>query len=327
MATTFTIYLPEHAPPGAVDAAVEAVESLEGLEQRWTVYDAASEVSRINAAAGTRPVRVSHATASIIRRAIEISDATAGAFDITAGPLVDAWGFSLRRGGMPDDAAIEAARASVNFRDVCVDVDERTVELRRRGMKINLGGIGKGAAVDRLASRMRESGVEDFLIHGGGSSVYAAGDQNPPDDDASVSAPPSTAEEANRRADLVIDPQTPNPRGWRVDIAHPTRSGASVGSFWVRNSAVGTSGSGKRFFHYRGRRYGHVIDPRTGRPAGDWSQVTVITPHAADADALGTAMFVLGDAPRPPGFDPPPHAVLPADPKPDQPLHWRSLPS
>ena len=125
--------------------------------------------------------------------------------------------------------------------------------------------IGKGDALDRIAARLQADGISDFLLHGGSSSVVAVGDQ----------------EEGSGL-------------GWAVGIAHPTKPKRRLGGIWLRNRALATSGSGKQFFHHRGRRYGHVIDPRTGYPAGDLMSLTVIMESAADADACATGFFVAG---------------------------------
>ena len=132
-------------------------------------------------------------------------------------------------------------------------------------MSINLGGIGKGDALDQIADELRRGGLDDFLLHGGSSSVLAAGDQT-----------------ANSGL------------GWAIGIAHPSKPKRRLAGVRLRNQALATSGSGKQFFHHRGKRYGHVIDPRTGFPAGDLASLTVIMNSAADADACGTGLFVAG---------------------------------
>lgn len=132
-------------------------------------------------------------------------------------------------------------------------------------MSINLGAIGKGEALDRIAATLRAQGIHDFLLHGGNSSVIAAGDQT-----------------------------AASGLGWAVGLAHPTKPKRRLAGIWLRDMALATSGSGKQFFHHRGRRYGHVIDPRSGYPAGDLLALTVLMPSAADADACATGLFVAG---------------------------------
>lgn len=264
MATEFAIILPPQSLD-AVELAVTTLEKLDQIEQRLTIYDAASEVSEINRIAGQRPVITSLPTFQLIERAVRWSRRTRGAFDITAGPLVKAWGFSERSGRKPSVEEVESALAKVGYEHLQLTCDNLTVQFDLPGMSINLGGIGKGDALDQIADELRRAGVVDFLLHGGNSSVLAAGDQI-----------------ANSE------------QGWAIGIAHPTKPKRRIAGVRLRNQALATSGSGKQFFHHRGKRYGHVIDPRTGFPAGDLASLTVITDSAADADACATGLFVAG---------------------------------
>ena len=268
MACEFVVYLPPHAASSAVDATAESLDILSSIESRLTVYDPHSEVSRINRFAG-QDVRVSHATAGLVARAVELSRRTGGAFDITAGPLIDAWGFGNRKGQHPSAEELSAARRLVDWQKIDVSLDPPSVRLQDAGMKINLGAIGKGDALDRVVAKLTERGVSDFLIHAGASSVVARGHQD---------------EEAGG--------------GWPIGLSHPTVTGRTLGHIRLHDQAMSTSGSGRQFFHYRGQRYGHVLDPRTGRPAGGSLSVTVVTDTATAADALATAMFVMDDDQR-----------------------------
>lgn len=262
------------------DVVLDALESVDAIERRLTVYDSNSEISAINTAAGKGPVRVSPATFAVLRHAVRLTDTTDGAFDITAGPLIDAWGFTRRQGRKPTQAEIAAARVLVGMGQMRLDEDHCTVELLQPGMRINLGAIGKGDAIDHLASRLNSIGIKDFLIHAGQSSVLACGNQFELND----------SDAANEHAPT---------QGWKVGIAHPTKPSRRIAGIWLRNAALATSGSGKQFFHHHGKRYGHVIDPRTGEPAGDMLSLSIVTPQAVDADALATGLFVNGrDAAR-----------------------------
>ena len=264
MATEFVLMLPQNQAHHC-DAAIEALENLEHIEKALTIYSEQSEIAKVNREAFQRPVRVSSDTFRLLQRAMLWSERTAGAFDITAGPLVEAWGFTTRSGRKPTDEEIQHSLARVGYRHVILDRDSETVRFTKSGMSINLGAIGKGDALDRLAGQLRVDGVESFLLHGGNSSVVARGDQVPG-----------------------------SGLGWAVGIAHPSKPRRRLGGIWLHNAALATSGSGKQFFHHRGRRYGHVIDPRTGYPAGDLLSLTVITDSAADADAAATGLFVAG---------------------------------
>jgi len=264
MATEFGVVLPgEHHT--AIEAAIDALEELERIEAELSLFRPGSAISRINALAGIEPVRVSADVIEVLTRAVAISNLTGGAFDITAGPLVECWGFTRRRGRKPTAAEIAAARALVGSDRITIDTPQRTVFLQQAGMMINLGGIGKGFALDRVAARLIAAGVTSFLIHGGRSSVLARGSDN---------------------SDMA--------EGWRVGIEHPLRPRVRLGELRLCDAALATSGSGKQFFHHHGMRMGHVLDPRLGRPAGDMLSLTVISETAMDADALATACFVQG---------------------------------
>ena len=264
MATDFAILLPPQSLE-AVELAVTTLERLDEIEQKLTIYNQESEVSKINQMAGERPVPASKSTFQLIERALRWSHRTQGAFDITAGPLVKAWGFTERSGRKPTSEEVESALAKVGYQHLQLDRDPQTIRFALPEMSINLGGIGKGDALDQIANELHRGGLQDFLLHGGNSSVLAAGDQT-----------------ANSGL------------GWAVGIAHPTKPKRRLAGVWLRDQAIATSGSGKQFFHHRGKRYGHVIDPRTGFPAGDLASLTVITDSAADADACATGMFVAG---------------------------------
>ncbi len=267
MATEFVIMLAaQHAD--AVEFALDALEQLDVLEQQLTIYRPDSEVSRINREAASQPVQVSESTFDIIHKAVQWSVKTEGRFDITAGPLVQAWGFTNRQGRKPTQSELEAALELVGYEKLILDPDRRTIGFSVPGMSVNLGGIGKGYAIDRIAERLVERGIHHFLIHGGQSSVLASGNQSSDDDDAL--------------------------RGWAVGIAHPTRSKIRLAGFWLRDGALGTSGSGKQFFHYRGQRFGHVIDPRSGYPTTDLISLSTVAANATDADAAGTGMYLAG---------------------------------
>lgn len=264
MATEFVVMIPAHAVT-MVELVVSTLERLDEIESRLTIYQPQSEVSQINERASREPVPVSESTFRLLERSLHWSERTKGAFDITAGPLVKAWGFTQRRGKKPTADEIEAARRRVGYEHLKLDGAARTVRFMQSDMSINLGAIGKGDALDQIADAFREGGLHDFLIHGGNSSVLAAGDQ-----------------------------MAGSGEGWSVGLAHPTKPKRRLAGLRLRNQSLATSGSGKQFFHHRGRRYGHVIDPRTGNPSGDLSALTVLMDSAADADACATGLYVAG---------------------------------
>ncbi|QEF97117.1 Thiamine biosynthesis lipoprotein ApbE precursor [Stieleria maiorica] len=274
MAAEFSVILAK-SDAHLVEPALEALELLDGIEADLTVYQDDSEISRINAAASDHPVPVSEHTYRLLRRSMDWSEKTAGAFDVTAGPLVRVWGFTQRRGRKPTTAEVRDAAAKVGYRHVILDDDRRSVAFELPGMEINLGAIGKGFALDELADTLTARGLSNFLIHGGGSSVIARGDQIADGSQDSGS-------------------QDSGSQGWAVGISHPTKPKLRLAGIRLHNEALSTSGSGKQFFHHRGRRYGHVIDPRSGFPAGDLLSLTAIASNATDAEACSTAFFVCG---------------------------------
>lgn len=255
----------EHAD--ATELGIDALDVVDAIEDRLTVYRDTSELARLNAAAASGWQTVSEHLFTLLARSRELHEATLGAYDIAAGSLVRTWGFLRRRGRTPDDDVLAAARAASGMHLVELDAATRRVRFMRRGVEINPGAIGKGWAIDAAMARLREAGVKSALVHGGQSSVRAAGIQGP---------------------------ATPGRQGWRVGLAHPLRPGRRLATFTLVDRALGTSGSGTQFFIDRGRRLGHILDPRTGRPAEGVHCATVIAPSAADADALATALYVLG---------------------------------
>ena len=244
------------------DAAVEALALLEPLEQQLTVYRDTSEVMHINRYATAGPVEVEQGLFELLRRAVQLYEATGGAFDVTAGRLSKVWGFHRRQGQMPSADEIAAALATVGSRHLTLDEVNRSVQFLQPGMELNLGAIGKGYALDRVADAIAAGGIGDFLLHGGNSSVVARGGRLE--------------------------------SGWLVALRHPLKPEVRLAEFVLCDQALGTSGSGTQFFHYQGKRYGHIVDPRSGWPAEQVLSATVIAPTAEQADALSTAFFVLG---------------------------------
>jgi FAD:protein FMN transferase len=284
MACQFDVlFCPRRYPQGA-DAALAALDLVEQLEAQLTIYRDTSELAAINRRAGQGALPAEPQLFELLVRAAALSRATGGAFDITSGPLSKVWGFYRRQGLMPTAAAVEEALAYVGNDGLALDSQARTVALARPGMELNLGAIGKGYALDRAASLLASEGVADFLIHGGNSSVLARGDRQPP----------SSTEAAESVQSATSASDDAPPRGWSIALRHPLRPEVRLAEFWLVNQALGTSGSGTQFFHHQGKRYGHVIDPRTGWPADKVLSATVIAPTAEQADALSTALYVLG---------------------------------
>jgi FAD:protein FMN transferase len=264
MATSFQILLPFGIPNG-VAIAESALDEIDRLEAQLTVYRDDSEMSFINRTAYAESVPVEKNLFRLLQRAEQISAETAGAFDVTAGPLIKAWGFFRRRHRLPPARERVEVLKRVGMKHVRLDGDKSTVRYAKPGMEINLGSIGKGYALDRVADMLRNRwNVSSALVHGGHSSVYALG-----------SEPGASG-------------------GWSVGIRHPCDSEKRLAVIRLRDQALGTSAATFQHWEFEGRRLGHIIDPRTGWPAEGIASVSVIAPTAAEADALATAFYILG---------------------------------
>jgi len=262
MACRFEVALRgEHAD--FLGAAQEALDEADRIEDRLTVFRETSEVSRLNAGAAEVPVPVSEELYGLLETAARLHEGTGGAFDPTATPLLRTWGFLRREGRLPEAGEIEAARAVVGLPLVERDAEARMVRFRKPGVELSFGSIGKGYALDAMKERLRRVGVSAALLSAGGSSVVAFGGGD---------------------------------EGFRVDVTSRRVPDRPLFRLWLRDAAQATSGAGEQFFEVEGRRYGHVIDPRTGWPAAGVLSATVVTASGAFADALSTAFLVAGPA-------------------------------
>ncbi|NDC54388.1 MAG: FAD:protein FMN transferase [Planctomycetia bacterium] len=269
MACRFEVVFNAGEVDDATEIAVDALDLVEHIEGRITVYRDTSELARLNAAAAAGWQPVSPDLFALLLHARGLAAATAGGFDCATGALTRAWGFLERRGRTPSATALAAARERSGLDLVEFDEAAGRVRFRRQGVELNLGAIGKGWAIDRAVAALRAAGVPSALVHGGQSSVRALG---------------------------VQGPATPGRRGWKVGLRHPLRPAERLATITLADRALGTSGSGTQFFVDRGKKLGHILDPRTGRPAdAGVISATVVAPEAADADALSTALSVLGE--------------------------------
>jgi thiamine biosynthesis lipoprotein len=261
MACRFEMTLPAEDPRGTEDA-LAALDLVDRLEAQLSVYRADSAVSDLNRRAAMAPVRVDPHLFALLRRAARLSALTDGAFDPTAGPLVRCWGFFERAGAVPEPAGLADALARTGIRQLHFGRD-RTVTFARQGVELNLGGIGKGYALDRAGRLLRRRGRRCALLNGGSSSVLAIG--HPPDQDR-----------------------------WIIGLRDPARRERRWALLRLADAAVATSGVAEQSFVADGRRYGHLLDPRSGQPVDGRLSVTVVASCAAEADALATAFFVGG---------------------------------
>lgn len=266
MACEFQLLFNMQQYPNAADAALQVFELIDDYESQLTVYQDDSEVSRLNATAFESAVTVQENLFDLLTLADSIYQQTSGAFDITSTPLSKAWGFHNRNPQVPTNDDISEALQSVGGQFVKL-LPEHCVRILRPGIKLNLGGIGKGYALDCARELLVSCGIEDCVLHGGQSSVVARGHDT--------------------------DSSRLGKAGWSIGISHPLVPQQRLAKFQLVDLALGTSGTGRQGFFHNGRRYGHVIDPRTGWPTDHFLSTTVLCDSAAKADALATAFFVM----------------------------------
>ena len=256
MGTINRITLFDNQAPGV---ARDVREYLMSLNRSWTCFREDSLISQINRAAGAEDVPADEDTMAVLRRSKSFRELTHGAFDVTAGPIAALWKEAIRRNELPSDREIWQALGLVNGDDVLLNEKAGTVMLRKPGQRIDLGGIAKGYAADRLREKLRQRGVRRALLNLGGT-VAAMG--------------------------CAV----------RIGIQDPfAPTGVPMGTLTLDDRCAVTSGVYERYGVIGGRRYHHIIDPRTGFPAkSDLVSVTLIGEDAARLDALATASIILG---------------------------------
>lgn len=243
----------------AIDEVFREIERLEGILSEWRPDSA---VSRVNHAAGEASIELPIELMEVLEVADVVSRATGGAFDATWAPLSAIWNLDAPNFRPPTAAAVAAARGLVDYRDVVLDVRKQTVFLRRRGMRLGLGGIAKAHIAERAADFAVARGVSNVLIDAGGD-VVARGRNGQ--------------------------------RPWTIGIRHPRAESSLLATIELSDETVVTSGDYEHFVEIDGRRYHHLLDPRTGFPAAASQSATVVAPRGALADALATGLFILGD--------------------------------
>ena len=240
-------------------AAHQAIRLVDSLMSNWTTT---SEVARINRVADSVTTRVQPLVADVIARSLRVWRGSDHTFDITIEPLVRAWGFIGGPRRVPTDAEARAAWALVGAGDVAFDSAAGTIHFARRGMRIDLGGIAKGYAVDQAMRALRERGVSAALVDASGNMM-------------SLGAPPASEH-------------------WRIGLRDPRDRVPYFARMWLDGDAISTSANYEQFVARDGKRYGHILDPRTGQPASGLLAVTVVAPDATTSDSWDTPLYVLG---------------------------------
>ena len=242
-----------------IDTAVSEITRIEKLISSW---DSASQTSEINRNAGIKPVKVEPELFQLIERAMGISKLTDGAFDISYASMDRIWHFDGSMTAMPSEKEITASVSKVGFQHIVLDKVNSTVYLNLKGMKIGFGAIGKGYAADKTKALLISKGVPAGIIN-------ASGDMN-------------------------TWGKQPNGSDWKVAITNPMDKNKAFALLPIKNGAVVTSGNYEKYVNFNGKRYTHIIDPRTGYPSSGIISVTVFAPKAELADALATSVFVMG---------------------------------
>lgn len=240
--------------------ADEGIEIMQALQNKFDVNISSSDIAKINISAGVSPVESSEDVLELLKESIRISELTGGAFDITIGALTKEWGFTDGNYRVPNDREIKDKLKLVNYKNI--KIYDSKVELVKKGMFLDLGGIAKGYAVDKVYEFLKNRGVKRAIINAGGTI--------------------RTVEK---------DPK----KVWRIGVKDPTGNKDILGVLYLNSSlAVATSGDYERYFVKDGIKYHHLLDPKTGYPSRLCKSVTVVSRNAVEADALSTAIFVLG---------------------------------
>lgn len=259
MGTQFRLILYTESEARADEITELAFAKLDSLNSSLSDYLPDSELNKLCSRAGSGvKVAVSHDLWKVLRTSQEISRKSKGAFDASIGPLSRIWRRAFKQSVFPEEAMVKAAHQKVNHRWIKISRRKAFVKLRREGMQLDLGGIAKGYAADEMAKILRQEGCSQYLIDAGG--------------------------------DLLLGAPPPTRSGWRVATAQ-----ANAPPTILSHCAVATSGDRYQYLEWKGKRYSHIIDPRTGYGLIDQQQVTVIAPDATLADALASTLSVLGE--------------------------------
>jgi len=248
----------------AEEALAAVCREVSRIEEHLSCFLPDSEISRVNRSAGIKSEKLSRETYDVLSEAVEFSRSLLGCFDVTIGPLVSLWKIAQGSSAQPDDVSIERALPLVNYRDLILNPGKSTAELRNAEQSVDLGGIGKGFAGDRIVEVLSSIGI---------SSAYS-----------------------NLGGNVVTVGAKPDGSPWQIGIQHPRQQDGLIGSVSVVGETVVTSGDYQRAFtDSRGKRHHHILDPTTGYPAeSGLISVSIVTDRSVVADPLSTAVFVAG---------------------------------
>ena len=249
-------------PSRQVMVATDAFDVVRAAEQMLTIYREDSEVSVLNKQAFGESRPISSELFEFLKTCQRLFEETNGAFDPASGRLIQLWKDARDHGRIPTENEVETVLAQSGLSHFTFEESETSVRFNRPLM-LDFASIGKGYGIDLAAEHLKSEQLDSFLIHGGQSSLIAYGEHN-------------------------------SHSGWPVGLKNPLFTDKRYATIVLHNQAMSTSGSNIQYFRHSGQRYGHLLDPRTGWPAEGLLSVTVITPSATDADALSTALYVMG---------------------------------
>ena len=242
-----------------IDQAIAEIDRIEQLISDWIP---SSQVSEINRMAGIQPVKVDQELLQLTKRALRISELTEGAFDISFAAMDRIWKFDGSMEQLPDSVAIQQAIANIGYRYIQLDTINSTIYLTRKGMKIGFGATGKGYAADKCREHMKALGVQAGIINASG--------------------------------DLTTWGSQPDGSAWTIGVTNPFRRSRPAAILEMYTGAVTTSGDYEKYVEINGKRYSHIINPKTGMPSYGLTSVTVIGPDAETCNGFSTAIMVLG---------------------------------
>ena len=263
MGCVYTIVVYGPAPDKLQEATAAALDEVDRIDRLMSHYKNDSELSRVNREAAKGEIKIDPELFDFIAECLRYSRESEGAFDITVGPLMKAWGFFRGEGRTPSESELAEARNRIGYQRVILNKNERTINFDKPGVELDLGGIAKGYAVDRAVAILRRHGVTSALVSSGGSTIYGLG------------APPGKP-------------------SWSIKVQDPVERNRTATTVRLKNQSLSVSGSYEKFFELDGVRYSHIMDPRAGKPAQGILSVAVISNDGTSGDALDNVFFVLG---------------------------------
>lgn len=245
-------------PQGSEEDFAAAFNEMRRIEKLMNIHDPESEISRVNRLASKKAVQIGEEIFEILEESVEYSALTSGAFDVSIRPLSALWGGKGKLKEIPEAREIEEKLPLVNYKNIILDERNQTVEFKKKSMALDLGAIAKGHALDRAIKVLQGRGIKEALINAGG------------------------------------DIRVMGERLWKVGLQHPRKENEVLAVIKLKNRAIATSGDYQRYFIKEGKRYHHIINPKTGYPAQKCMSVTIFAPRATQADILATSIFILG---------------------------------